>query len=100
LLDTIKSHKELIAQREDIQGILRDPHIVSGKLDAASSYFSAFWHTPNATQEMVLNHLKQSLREPLSQVNGFFEGQWNDYRQAVERAKVSFFEEYEKIGME
>jgi photosystem II stability/assembly factor-like uncharacterized protein len=100
LLDTIKAHKELIAQREDIQGILRDPHIVSGKLGAASSYFSAFWHTPNATQEMVLDHVKQSLKEPLSQVNGFFEGQWLDYRQAVEQANVTLFEEYEKIGME
>ncbi|MFP4095150.1 MAG: hypothetical protein ACLFUB_11735 [Cyclobacteriaceae bacterium] len=100
LLDTIKSHKELIAQKEDIQGILRDPHIVSGKLGAAGSYFWSFWHTPNATQEMILGHVKQSLNEPLSQVNGFFEGQWNDYRQAVERAEVSFFEEYERIGME
>ncbi|MEO0330746.1 MAG: hypothetical protein AAF223_03530, partial [Bacteroidota bacterium] len=35
LKDSIKVHKELIAQKE-VQGILRDPHIVSGKLGSRS----------------------------------------------------------------
>ncbi|MEK6477233.1 hypothetical protein WJR50_06855 [Catalinimonas sp. 4WD22] len=100
LQDTIKLYKELIAQKEDVQGILRDPHIVSGKLGAASSYFEAFWHSPNETQSIVLNHVKDSLEEPLAKVNAFFAGPWAEYQEAVNEADVSFFKEFESIGME
>ena len=98
LMDTIKYHREMIAQKE-VQGILRDPHIVSGKLNAARSYFMNFWHTPNETHELVLSHVAHSLEEPLDKVNGFFEEEWAEYRQMVDEAKISFFENYETIGM-
>ncbi|MEQ9441737.1 MAG: hypothetical protein RIG62_22040 [Cyclobacteriaceae bacterium] len=99
LKDSIQSYKELIAQKE-VQGIMRDPHIVSGKLDAAASYLSAFWHSPNENQRTVLQQAKTSLDEPLETINGFFKNEWVQFRQSVENANVSFFEDYETIGME
>jgi photosystem II stability/assembly factor-like uncharacterized protein len=99
LKDTIKAYKELIAQK-DVQGILRDPTVVSGKFDAAASYFMAFYQSPNETQRRVLEQAKSSLDEPLEKINQFFATDWMQFRQAVEKAKVSFFEDYETIGME
>jgi len=100
LQDSIKMYKELIAQKEDVQGILRDPHIVSGKLGAAGNYLGAFWNASNETQRRVLSHLKISLQEPIETVNSFFTGPWIEYQDKVEAAELSFFKDYEPIRLE
>ncbi len=99
LKDSIKTHKELIAQK-DVQGILRDPHIVSGKLGAAASYLSSFWHSANETQRTALEQAKESLDEPLESINQFFATDWMQFRQAVENANISFFEDYEVVSID
>ncbi|MEM9831845.1 MAG: hypothetical protein AAF944_14485 [Bacteroidota bacterium] len=99
LKDSIKTYRELIAQKE-VQGILRDPHIVSGKLGAAASYLYSFWHSPNETQRIVLEQAKNSLDKPLATINGFFASDWMQFRQAVENANVSFFEDYEIVKID
>ncbi|MGB3616569.1 MAG: hypothetical protein WBA12_00490 [Catalinimonas sp.] len=100
LLDTIKAHKELIAQKEDIQGIRRDPNVVSGKLETASSYlFFDLGNAPTPTQTEVLAQAEKSLQVPIERVNRFFANEWAAYRPLVgeEAAEVTPFETYERI---
>ncbi len=99
LKDSIRTYKELIAQKEDVQGIVENPHIVSGKLGEVSAYLYSMTNTPNKNMENVMQEAEQSLKQPLAKVNQFFKEDWMNFRKAVENANVSFFEEYESLGM-
>lgn len=99
LQDSIKAIDELINAKE-VQGIRRDPTILTARLGNASNYLYSTWEAPTETERLALNHATQVLERITSRINNFFSTQWDQYRKLVEEAKPAFFENYEPLKIE
>ncbi len=99
LQDSIKILLERINPKE-VQGIRRDPNIVSSRLSMARYYIGSAFGVPGKTEKLVMAQAEKSLQEALDEVNNFFEKDWPQYETAVKEAKVSFFDAYKPIRME
>ncbi|MFQ5750722.1 MAG: hypothetical protein ACE5HI_01890, partial [bacterium] len=97
--DSIKALIELINPRE-VQGIRRDPFIVSSRLNLAFSYLRSSLEAPGNKERLMVAQAEESLQEALVQINKFFEKDWLEYETAVKSAEVSFFENYEPLHIE
>jgi hypothetical protein len=94
--DSIKALLELINPKE-VQGIRRDPFIVSSRLGLASNYLRSASEAPGETERIAVVQATESLQKALAKINAFFEREWPAYQQAVEAAEVSWFEKYEPL---
>ncbi|NIR51610.1 hypothetical protein GWO43_23800 [candidate division KSB1 bacterium] len=99
LKDSIKSLVELINPR-DVQGIRRDPEIVSAKLRIASFYVRSSWDSAGEPARIAIEQAEAALQAALVEVNAFFDTEWPQYQQTVDALNISFFDEYEPIRME
>jgi photosystem II stability/assembly factor-like uncharacterized protein len=96
--DSIKSLLELINPRE-VQGIRRDPRIVSSRLRLANSYIQSSFEEPGQMADISINQAKESIQIALKRINGFFSTQWAEYQKLVEDSELSFFEAFEPLQL-
>ncbi|MFB6230832.1 MAG: hypothetical protein ABEL04_06720, partial [Salinibacter sp.] len=82
---------------KDYEGIRTDPTVAGPRLGRVGFYLGTEDDGPDETDRIALERAEQRLRVALDEVNAFFNTEWADYRQAVEQANPSFFEEYEPI---
>ncbi|MFQ5604597.1 MAG: hypothetical protein ACE5HS_15110 [bacterium] len=99
LQDSIKTLLELINPRE-VQGIRRDPNIVSAKLRSAFSYLRSSMEAPGETESIAVKQAEDSIQEVLDKFNAFFDKDWRDYFNAVNAADIKLIEEYEPLKIE
>lgn len=99
LKEKIKSLKELINDKEDLQGFIDGGHLISGQLWVAS-FYSQLYSKNNSGQEMVAQQLKSQLDGVLIQTNTFFENEWLEFQKNVEMLNLSLFQPYEKLEIE
>jgi broad specificity phosphatase PhoE len=90
---------------KDYEGIRSDPTIVNARLGQVELYLGTFYlgtqdRGPDKTERIALERAEQRLRVALDEINAFFDTEWPEYRQAVEQADPSFFEEQAPIRME
>ncbi len=90
--------KALKALREKIiparvQGIRRDPELVTSALGRASSYLQSSWDAPNATEKEVMVQTGKRVDSLLAEVQSFFDGPWAEYQKKAGAAKISLFPE-------
>ncbi len=95
----IKSLKELINDKEDLQGFIDGGQIISGKL-WTTSFYSQLYSKNNSSQEIAANQLKSQLDGVLIQTNTFFENEWLEFQKNVEMLNLSLFQPYEKLELE
>jgi hypothetical protein len=84
---------------KDYEGIRSDPTIVNARLGTVGFYLGTEDDGPDETERIALERAEQRLRVALDEINAFFDTEWPEYRQAVEQADPSFFEEYAPIRM-
>ncbi|MCI0694326.1 hypothetical protein L0337_20250 [candidate division KSB1 bacterium] len=96
--DSIKALLELINPKE-VQGIQRDPLIVSSRLRQASSYLQSSSEAPGETERIAAEQATENLQQTLAKINAFFAREWPAYQQAVEAAAVTWFEKYAPLQM-
>ena len=82
---------------KDVQGIRRDPNIVTAKLGMASGYAGSTIGAPNRTERLALQQADTRLQTWVDAVNTFFADDWPTYREAVMDADISFFDERRPI---
>lgn len=98
LSDSIKVLDERINQKE-VQGILRDPSLVSSQLGRASSYINSSWDMPGETERIALAASARELQMITGRINDFFAKPWKEYQSAVAEANVTFFQKLEPLNM-
>lgn len=81
------------------EGIRDDPTLVNARLGQVGFYLGTEGEGPTETERIALERAEQRLRLALDKVNAFFEEDWPEYKQAVEKADPSFFEDYDPIQM-
>jgi len=99
LADSVDALMHEILPR-DYEGIRSDPTVVNARLGQVGFYLGTEQDVPTETERIVLERAEQRLRVALDEVNAFFEEAWTDYRQAVEEADPSFFDDYEPIRLD
>ncbi|WP_422359063.1 WD40/YVTN/BNR-like repeat-containing protein [Reichenbachiella sp.] len=99
LKEKIKSLKELVNDKEDLQGFIDGGKLISGQLWKAS-FYSQLYSTNNSSQELVANQLKTQLDGVLTQTNSFFEKEWAGFEKEVDALNLSLFQPYEKLEIE
>jgi gas vesicle protein len=99
LQDSIKTLTELIDDRE-VQGIRNDPSLLENRLRSAMSYAGASWYPPGETERTALQQAVVSLKKLADSINLFFERDWPKYKDAVDAAKIVFFEPYVPIKID
>ncbi|QXD15853.1 hypothetical protein GQ464_002575 [Rhodocaloribacter litoris] len=98
VLDSLKAIEEQIRGKE-VQGIRRDPEVLTARLQTASRYLQSAYDAPGQADRIALDAAEAKLREVLDATNAFFAGPWAAYRQAVEAAGVSPFRTYEPLRL-
>jgi hypothetical protein len=84
---------------KDVQGIRRDPSVVTSKLGLAQFYLGSSVRAPDQSDRRAVQQAEARLQRFLDEVNQFFDAEWPAYRQAVTDANISFFENREPIQM-
>ncbi len=76
--------------KENVQGIYSSDEQISTKLRGIYSIvYSSDPMTPN--QEIILRQTLEAIQGAVAEINGFLDGEWKAYREAVEKAGVSLF---------
>lgn len=96
LHDSIKAIDELINAKE-VQGIRRDPNILTAKLGDVQGYLYSSWEAPTETDRIALKDATDQLESITNRINRFFSTQWVNYQKQVDDAKPVFFETYEPL---
>ncbi len=83
-------------ERTDVQGIFRNPDIVTSKL---RGLYSALYSIEplNDTQLLSIKQAEETIDKTLEKVNKFYAEDWIKYRDAVEKADISPFKDYEPL---
>jgi hypothetical protein len=95
--DSIETLMEGIIGRDDVQGIRRDPSIVTAHLYTVARYLQSAYDAPEQPEQRAMQHAEARLQTAIDHVNAFFADGWTAYRSAVEAADLSIFEEYEPL---
>ncbi len=98
-----KKSQQLLDQvipKKDVQGIFRNPEILSAKMGTASYYLSGLKGTPNATHQDLMRLVTEDLQAWIQDVNQFMDSDWKAYREAVEADKPMPFEDWDALKLE
>ena len=85
---------------KEYEGIRDDPTLVDARLGQVGFYLGTEDEAPSETERIALERAEQRLRVALDRVNAFFEDEWPDYKDTVEAADPSFFEDYEPLTLD
>jgi len=97
--DSIQTIMEGLEGR-DVEGIRRDPSVVTAKLGGASRYAGSSVGAPSRTDRLAMEQARERLQTWIDAVNAFFADDWPAYRQAVTDADISFFDEHAPIELD
>lgn len=89
---------ESVSGKDDVQGIFRNPTILSAKISGAMSYMG-YLGKPTPTAELVMKQAEGDMAKFLVEVNAFFEGDWKKYQQTVEGNMPKIFKAYDALKM-
>ena len=84
----IKALIEGINSPKDIQGIYRNPQLLSHQLLNVSRHLQDVIFPPSPTQKALLEHTETTLKRLTKPINTFFKNDWAAYKKAVEVAKI------------
>ncbi|MBM4176787.1 MAG: hypothetical protein FJ213_11550 [Ignavibacteria bacterium] len=93
LQDTLKNMTELFYD-SDIQGIRRDPKKLGSQLSTVYRYAVSSWEAPSEMAEISLKHFSSKLTEAENAITSFFNKEWKEFSEQIERAKISLIERF------
>jgi len=99
ITDSLKVLEELIVNKKGLQGIVRSPNILSGKVGSINRYLYNNLSGPNQTHDYLLDYAEEETNKVLKRVNNFFEKDWVEYQLKVEDENLSLFKKYELIKL-
>ncbi|MGB0864110.1 MAG: WD40/YVTN/BNR-like repeat-containing protein [Saprospiraceae bacterium] len=93
----LDSLMKLYMQPRGLKGIQRAPNNLTGKLYAGFNYLRRSAGAPSQNAQNAVNNFENAMKEVHKGVNVFFEKDWKNYQEAVEKLKYSLFEAVEKF---
>jgi|TARA_B110000196_G_scaffold79662_1_gene68399 photosystem II stability/assembly factor-like uncharacterized protein len=100
MTDSLKVLEELIVNKKGLQGIVRSPKILSGKIRALNRYLYSNLTGPNKSHDYLLDYSEAETEKVLDQVNQFYKEEWPKYQTAVENENLSLFKEFTLIKID
>ncbi len=94
--DSLKNLMGLIVEPK-VQGIIDSPNTLNSQLSTVYNYVNSSFDAPGKTADEALLLVNENLNNTISRENAFFETKWKDFQNAVRKAGVSFFDNYEPI---
>jgi hypothetical protein len=91
--------EELIVNKKGLQGIVRSPNILSGKVGAINRYLYNNLSGPNQSHDFLLDYAEEETNKVLDRINKFFKKDWEEYQSNIEDANLSLFKTYEPIKL-
>ena len=103
--DIVTKIDELIAlylgKEDDRQGITRNPEItVMQRLGNAGFYSRSRPNGMTSTEDTLLEHARNQLKDALQQTNAFFNGDWSEYKTKMEQISLSLFKETKNFNID
>ncbi|MEP2023989.1 MAG: hypothetical protein ABJH98_06790 [Reichenbachiella sp.] len=92
----VKSLKELINEKEDIQGFADDSELISSRF-WSTDFYVQLYSKNNKSQELVVAQLKSDLDDVVDQINSFFEKDWLDFKTDIDELDMSLFPSFDKL---
>ena len=96
--DSIKALMQEV-EGKDVQGIRRDPSVVSSRLGMARFYLGSSVRASDQSDRRALERAEKRVQRFLNGVNQFFADDWPAYQKAVTMADISFFKDREPVRM-
>ena len=96
--DSIQTLMEDLEGR-DVEGIRRDPSVVTAKLGGALGYAGSSIGAPSETDRLAMKQARERLQRWVDAVNTFFADDWPAYREAVMDADIAFFDDHSPIEL-
>lgn len=87
----IKTIMDKINTPEEIQGIYRNPEILSVELSAMRRALQNTWFEYTPSQEHQLNYTAERINAVMEQIKNFKTGHWKEYKKAVMENNVTIF---------
>lgn len=101
ILDSIKSVQDLIFGKEDpnAQGITSRSYdqYATGKVFVAIRQISSRPGKPTKTEELLVKHAKDKMKEGVDSINEFYQNAWPEFRKKVENTEISLFKDYQPL---
>ncbi|XLS27973.1 WD40/YVTN/BNR-like repeat-containing protein [Flavobacteriaceae bacterium M23B6Z8] len=109
--DAIKASKDItkkidslmaiyIGKEDKRQGITRNPEPnVNQRIQTANFYVGSRKTGITSTEEQLIKHAENSLKEAIEQTNAFFATDWKAYRESMEKIALSPFKETKSFQM-
>ena len=94
--EAIKTMTKNMYADENIQGIYRNPDIVTSKIRSIRSAVYSFEEF-NPTQLLMLSQAEKTIDETLQKVNSFYKKDWVEFREIVEESNLSLFKTYKPL---
>jgi len=96
--DSLKAISAILFPKENVQGIYRNPKLVTSKI---RGLYSAIYEIEplNATQKLALKQTEKVIDHTVDRINRFFETEWKKYREAANAVKITPFKEYKPLKL-
>ena len=88
---------KLYMQPEGLKGIQRAPNNLTGLLGRASSYLNRSIGPSGDNGTYAVANARRELESVISEVNGFVENEWKEYREMVENTEFELLKEVEIV---
>ena len=94
--EAMKVMTENMYSEENIQGIYRNPEIITSKIRSIRSAVYSFEEF-NPTQLLILKQAEETIDKTLEKVNTFYEQDWVKFQNVVEESNLSLFKNYKPL---
>jgi photosystem II stability/assembly factor-like uncharacterized protein len=98
--DKAKKLLYTLVPEPNIQGILRDPKVITSVVGSALNYLGAAEGMPSTTEQTVSKQTLEAIKKSLIPINNFFEKEWVAYRKAVAEADPKSFQDYKPLKID
>ncbi|MFT4738498.1 MAG: photosystem II stability/assembly factor-like uncharacterized protein [Paraglaciecola sp.] len=95
---SIKDLRTLINPPKDVQGIYRDPLIVSSRLGQTSNYVlssaikMSAWEAPSPNEKLEMKYTRAAVEKANQKIEDYFEASWNPFVAKVKSLDLTLFE--------
>ena len=89
----IAALEELYMDKPDQKGIQRNPNTLNSYLFGARRYVGSAWTTPGKNAMLAVDHAEKKTDAVLEEVNAFFEKDWIEYKEFVNKLNLTPFKQ-------
>jgi photosystem II stability/assembly factor-like uncharacterized protein len=94
VLEEIDQIVLLINEPDDVQGLYRDPNLLSAKLSDASRSLQDIIYPVTETNKLLVARFEKEMKPVMDKIDVFFSGKWMEYKKEVEGASLNLLPDF------